>query len=42
MNNYVYREMIFYLFNEIGLDNTITSQRLNGFISAIEKIKEQI
>jgi len=30
------------IFNEIGLDNTITSQRLNGFISAIEKIKEQI
>jgi len=29
------------LFN-IGLDNSITSQRINGFLSALEKIKKQI
>ena len=29
------------LFN-IGLDKSITSQRTNGFLSALEKIKEQI
>ena len=29
------------LFN-IGLDNSITSQRTNGFLSALEKIKKEI
>jgi len=27
---------------KIGLENSITSQRTNGFLSAIEKIKQQI
>jgi sulfur transfer protein SufE len=26
----------------IGLENSITSQRTNGFLSALEKIKKQI
>ena len=27
---------------KIGLENSITSQRTNGFLSAVEKIKQQI
>ena len=27
---------------EIGLENSITSQRTNGFLNAIDKIKEQV
>ena len=30
------------IFKKIGLDNSITSQRTNGFLSAIDKIKEQL
>ena len=30
------------IFEKIGLDNSITSQRTNGFLSAIDKIKEQL
>ena len=30
------------IFSDIGLEQIITSQRVNGFISAIDKIKEQI
>ena len=30
------------IFEKIGLDNSITSQRINGFLSAIDKIKEQL
>ena len=31
-----------FILSNIGLDNSITSQRTNGFLSAIEKIKEQM
>ena len=30
------------LLYEIGLDNSITSQRTNGFLSALNKIKEEV
>ena len=30
------------ILSDIGLDNSITSQRTNGFLSALDKIKEQI
>ena len=30
------------ILTDIGLDNSITSQRTNGFLSALDKIKEQI
>ena len=30
------------IFEKIGLNNSITSQRTNGFLSAIDKIKEQL
>ena len=33
---------IIYLLKEIGLEDSITSQRTNGFMNALNKIKEQI
>jgi len=30
------------IFKDIGLENAITSQRTNGFLNALEKIKKQI
>ena len=30
------------IFKDIGLENAITSQRTNGFLNALEKIKEKI
>ena len=30
------------IFSDIGLKNSITSQRTNGFLNALKKIKEQI
>ena len=30
------------ILSDIGLENSITSQRTNGFLNAIEKIKQQI
>ena len=33
---------IIYLLKEIGLEDSITSQRTNGFMNALNKIREQI
>ena len=33
---------IIYLLKEIGLEDSITSQRTNGFMNALNKVKEQI
>ena len=31
-----------YIFEKIGLGQSITSQRMNGFMSALDKIKKEV
>ena len=38
----IYKLNIEDILNNIGLENSITSQRTNGFLSALDKIKNQI
>ena len=38
----IYKLNIENILNNIGLENSITSQRTNGFLSALDKIKNQI
>jgi len=38
----IYKLEIKYILKNIGLEESITSQRTNGFLSALDKIKEQI
>ena len=40
--NEIFNLSIINILSEIGLDKSITSQRTNGFLNALNKIKEQI
>ncbi len=40
--NEIFNLSIIEILSEIGLDKSITSQRTNGFLNALNKIKEQI